>query len=85
VRGFELGTSLFRLRSTIHAKNVEAKLRGLTRAVKAKFNPNQPRGPAGNPDGGQWTDAGGWWRIPSDDGREPRPHYSQGLDTRKRR
>jgi hypothetical protein len=23
------------------------------------FNPNQPRVPAGNPDGGQWTDAGG--------------------------
>jgi hypothetical protein len=28
---------------------------------KAGFNPNQPRVPAGNPDGGQWT-------------RDPRPH-----------
>ena len=26
--------------------------------VKAGFNPNQPRLPAGNPDGGQWTDGG---------------------------
>jgi hypothetical protein len=26
---------------------------------KAGFNPNQPRVPAGNPDGGQWTDSGG--------------------------
>lgn len=26
---------------------------------KAGFNPSQPRAPAGNSDGGQWTDAGG--------------------------
>lgn len=26
------------------------------RAVRAAFNPNQPRVPAGSPDGGQWTD-----------------------------
>jgi hypothetical protein len=26
---------------------------------KANFNPNQPRVPSGNPDGGEWTDAGG--------------------------
>lgn len=26
---------------------------------KANFNANQPRVPAGNPDGGQWTDGGG--------------------------
>jgi len=26
---------------------------------KANFNPDQPRVPAGNPDGGQWTDGGG--------------------------
>jgi len=24
-----------------------------------KYSPDQPRVPAGNPDGGQWTDAGG--------------------------
>jgi hypothetical protein len=28
-------------------------------ARKANFNPNQPRVPAGNPDGGQWTSEGG--------------------------
>lgn len=27
-------------------------------ALSRKFNPNQPRVPAGNPDGGQWTDGG---------------------------
>lgn len=27
-------------------------------AAKAGFDPGQPRVPAGNPDGGQWTDAG---------------------------
>ncbi|MCB1522202.1 MAG: hypothetical protein KDJ37_16750 [Hyphomicrobiaceae bacterium] len=28
-------------------------------AIKAGFNPGQPRAPAGNPDGGQWTSSGG--------------------------
>lgn len=28
-------------------------------AIKAGFNPSQPRVPAGNPDGGQWTSGGG--------------------------
>jgi hypothetical protein len=28
-------------------------------ALKAGFNPDQPRVPAGNPDGGQWTSGGG--------------------------
>ena len=28
-------------------------------ALRAGFNPNQPRAPRGNPDGGQWTDGGG--------------------------
>jgi hypothetical protein len=26
---------------------------------RSHFNPNQPRVPAGNPDGGQWTSSGG--------------------------
>jgi hypothetical protein len=26
---------------------------------RSHFNPNQPRVPAGNPDGGQWTSTGG--------------------------
>ena len=28
-------------------------------AVACKYDPNQPRVPAGNPDGGQWTSGGG--------------------------
>ena len=28
-------------------------------ALSRKYNPGQPRVPAGNPDGGQWTDGGG--------------------------
>ena len=28
-------------------------------ALEHKYSPNQPRVPAGNPDGGQWTDGGG--------------------------
>jgi hypothetical protein len=27
-----------------------------------KYNPDQPRVPAGSSDGGRWTDAGGRWR-----------------------
>ena len=41
------------------ARSPETKLRELGRAIKANFDPNQPRVFAGNPDGGQWTDAGG--------------------------
>jgi hypothetical protein len=50
---------LRRMRSLLWAHVVEAKLLDLERALKANFNPNQPRVPAGNPDGGQWTDTGG--------------------------
>lgn len=43
--------------------SVLADLRRLRAAVMAsaslvKYDPNQPRVPAGNPDGGQWTSAG---------------------------
>lgn len=38
---------------------LDNKLQALRRAVKANFDPNQPRVPAGNPDGGQWTDVDG--------------------------
>jgi len=43
----------------LSANSVETTFRRLVRAVEAKFDPNQPRVPAGDPDGGQWTDAGG--------------------------
>ena len=36
----------------------QAKHAQLVLAFKAGFNPNQPRVPAGNPDGGQWTGSG---------------------------
>jgi hypothetical protein len=48
---------LRRLRALLWGKVAEAKLRDLDRALKA-FDPNQPRVPAGNSDGGQWTDGG---------------------------
>jgi hypothetical protein len=50
---------LHRVSALLWGYVVETKLHVLHRAVKANFNPNQPRIPAGNPDGGQWTDAGG--------------------------
>ncbi|MDQ2084333.1 hypothetical protein RA307_29450 [Xanthobacteraceae bacterium Astr-EGSB] len=39
---------------------IAAELRSMREALedKAGFNPNQPRVPAGNPAGGQWTDGG---------------------------
>ncbi len=43
----------------LHAHVVETKLCALRDAVEDKYDPNQPRVPAGNPDGGQWTDGGG--------------------------
>jgi hypothetical protein len=54
----DVSTALLRLRSAIRANEVETKLRHLAYVVEAHFNPNQPRVPAGNPTGGQWTDTG---------------------------
>jgi hypothetical protein len=51
--------ALRRMGWLLHAYVVEIKLQALREAVKANFDPNQPRVPAGNPDGGQWTDGGG--------------------------
>ena len=56
---WQASASLRRMRSLLLARVVEEKLHRLKRAVKANFNPNQPRVPAGNPDGGQWTGTGG--------------------------
>ena len=51
----------------LHAHRLETKLQALRDAVK--YDPNQPRVPAGNPDGGQWTDGGGaGGRLPSGPG-----------------
>jgi hypothetical protein len=54
-----VSAQLYRLNWLLHARVVEAKLRDLERAVKAGFDPNEPRVPAGSPDGGRWTDGGG--------------------------
>ena len=56
---WQTSATLRRIRSLLLANLVEEKLRILQRAVKANFNPNQPRVPRGNPDGGQWTSTGG--------------------------
>jgi hypothetical protein len=51
-------------------RNVEIKLRNLAEAVaKANFNPNEPRVPVGNRDGGQWTTVGAGAGQPSSDSR----------------
>ena len=44
------------IRSTLASLDVDVKLLRLD--MKAGFNPNQPRVPAGNSDGGQWIDSG---------------------------
>ena len=56
---WQVSASLHRVSWLLHARVVEVKLDKLRRAVKAGFDPNQPRVPAGNPDGGQWTGTGG--------------------------
>jgi pimeloyl-ACP methyl ester carboxylesterase len=46
--------------------------------LKSGFNPDQPRVPAGNSDGGQWTDAGGGSSSGGggSDGTSPKPSIS---------
>ncbi|MBM3543994.1 MAG: hypothetical protein FJX44_05760 [Alphaproteobacteria bacterium] len=57
--GWQAGAQLRRMGWLLHAHHVETKLLALDHAVKANFNPNQPRVPAGSADGGQWTGGGG--------------------------
>jgi hypothetical protein len=56
-------------------------------ALARKYSPDQPRVPAGNPDGGQWTDGGGGindQRVLSDvDPEDIRP-YQQYAQNRRR-
>ena len=55
-----VSAQLYRLNWLLRARVVEAKLRELKRAVKAGFDPNQPRVPAGSGrTSGRWTDGGG--------------------------
>src|SRR5579884_2135290 len=53
-----------RTRWLLAANAFEMKLRELARAIKGGFNPDQPRVPAGQPDGGQWTsDTGATYEL----------------------
>ena len=58
MRDENLSAKLFRLSTSVRASNVGLRLKQLARAVEAHFDSNQPRVPAGNPGGGQWTDTG---------------------------
>jgi hypothetical protein len=51
-------TALHRLRYAVAAEEVLRRLEVLKEICRPKFDPNQPRVPAGNPDGGQWTSTG---------------------------
>lgn len=52
------------LRRRILALKAQARL--LRRDLRRKFNPDQPRVPAGNSAGGQWTSGAGGGAVPSD-------------------
>lgn len=56
---------LLKAKSDMAAMAMRASL--LSLRLKAGFNPNQPRVPAGNPEGGQWTDSGAGRTGRSDD------------------
>jgi hypothetical protein len=56
---WDVGARCRRLSWLLHAHVAEAKRAQLALVFKAGFNPNQPRVPAGNSDGGQWTGSGG--------------------------
>ena len=60
----EVSVCLHRVSWLLHARVVEAKLIDLRRAVKAGFDPNEPRVPAGSGrESGQWTGIGSGTRI----------------------
>lgn len=67
--GREASARLRRVGWFLHANVVETKFRALDRALKS-FDPDQPRVPAGDPDGGQWTGGSGGTggRLPSGPG-----------------
>lgn len=51
------GTALIRLRAEHASMRLDVALLKLRRALK--YNPDQPRAPAGSPDGGRWVGDGG--------------------------
>jgi hypothetical protein len=54
-----VASHLLRLQWLLAATDMQRKFARFVRATKANFNPDQPRVPAGNTDGGQWTSGGG--------------------------
>jgi len=68
----EIARAIRTLKTQIEGDHDQVALRDLYEALlKAEFNPDEPRVPAGNPDGGQWTsdegsDTSGDQRIISD-------------------
>jgi hypothetical protein len=62
-----VSVQLHRVRWFLHAHLLETKLRALRYAVKANFDPNQPRVPAGHPEGGQWTGTGAGTQVAQND------------------
>lgn len=69
MRNTETSLKLRRLSWLINAANLEVKFRQFARIADFKYDPNQPRVPAGNPDGGEWTrigsDLGGGASLPT--------------------
>ena len=48
-----------RLSLAIQLATLELKLHDFIQALERRYSPDQPRVPAGSPDGGQWSDRGG--------------------------
>jgi hypothetical protein len=51
--------SLLKIKSDLAAVELLRALKRLSDACDVKYDPNQPRVPAGNSEGGQWTEGGG--------------------------
>ncbi|WP_132250594.1 hypothetical protein [Methylobacterium segetis] len=51
-------SELSRIRQVLAGLLVETKLIRLSRSLARKYSPDQPRAPAGQPDGGQWISEG---------------------------
>lgn len=60
---FEVRSKFSRFVSLFAAERTLRKLELLQRAINHTYDPNWPRVPRGNPDGGEWTDRGGRTRI----------------------
>jgi hypothetical protein len=69
--------NLFKARYAFSLAHLEIRRLRLAYALK-RFNPNQPRVPAGNADGGQWTDGDDGGAAAGRD-REPRRTYRPPL------